>query len=74
MLTYGHTYANLRSSQGNNTQSKGDKNMRTISYAIYKKGTNERVYANANYAKVNEIMGTLENKDNYEIRYKWFSI
>jgi hypothetical protein len=47
--------------------------MRTIIYTIYKKGTNERVYSNARQIKCEEILATLENKEQYEIRYQWRS-
>lgn len=47
--------------------------MRTIIYAIFNKETNERVYANCRQSKCQKMLDTMENKENYEIRYKWFS-
>lgn len=48
--------------------------MRTIKYAIFNKETNERVYTDVRRNKINEVMETLENKEKYEIRSKFFSI
>lgn len=47
--------------------------MRTIMYAIFNKTTNMRVYTNWNHSKCVEVMNELDNKEEYEIRYKWFS-
>ena len=56
-----------------NTQRKGEWKMRTIIYAIFNKETNERIYTNADFGKCNQKLNTLENKENYVIRHKWFS-
>lgn len=47
--------------------------MRTICYAIFNKKTNERVYTNCEQRKCLEKLNTMENKENFEIRWKWFS-
>lgn len=47
--------------------------MRTITYAIFNKETNERVYANINRFKCEEKLNSLENKEKFEIRHKWVS-
>ena len=47
--------------------------MRAIMYAIFNKRTNERVYTNIDYTKCNDKLNTMENKEDFEIRYKWFS-
>ena len=48
--------------------------MRTIIYAIINKETHERVYTNCRLAKCEEVLATMENKENYKIGYKWYSI
>ena len=55
-------------------QRKGEKKMRTIIYAIIEKETGKRVYANCRMSKCEEVLATMENKENYKIGYKWFSI
>ena len=45
--------------------------MRIILYAIFNKTTNERVYTNCRQSKCQEMLDAMENKENYEIRYKW---
>lgn len=47
--------------------------MRTIIYAIFNKETNERVYTNIDRYKCEKVLNELENKENFEIRYKWRS-
>ena len=48
--------------------------MRTIMYAIFNKNTNERIYTNISLAKCTEELDRMYNKEDYEIRHKWFSI
>ena len=48
--------------------------MRTIFYAVFNKETNERLYTNRSSLECEKFMNALENKENYEIRHKWFSI
>lgn len=48
--------------------------MRAIFYAVFNKETNERLYTDRSNLECEKFMNTLENKENYEIRYKWFSI
>ena len=48
--------------------------MRTIIYAIFNKETNERIYTNCKQNECEKVLATLDNKENYEIRYKWKSI
>ena len=47
--------------------------MRTIIYAIIEKETGKRVYANCRMSKCEEVLATMENKENYTIGYKWRS-
>lgn len=47
--------------------------MRTIIYAIFNKETNEKIYVNARHSECEKMMNTLENKEKFEIRYKWRS-
>lgn len=47
--------------------------MRTITYAIFNKETNERVYANIDLRKCETKLNSLENKEKFEIRHKWVS-
>ena len=48
--------------------------MRLIHYAIFNKITNERVYTNYDQRKCQEYLNKMDNKENFEIRYKWLSI
>ena len=48
--------------------------MRTATYAIFHKGTNQRVYTNCSYTKCVAKLQTLDNEGEYEIRHKWHSI
>lgn len=49
--------------------------MRTITYAVINKETNEKVYTNINYRKCEEYIKKNENKNtNLVIGYKWISI
>ena len=56
------------------SKEKEKKIMRTIIYAIINKETHERVYTNCRLAKCEEVLATMENKENYKIGYKWYSI
>ena len=47
--------------------------MRTITYAIFNKETNKRIYANIDLHKCETKLNSLENKEKFEIRYKWVS-
>jgi L-rhamnose mutarotase len=47
--------------------------MRTIKYAIFDKETNERLFTDFSRAKCEEEMEKMEDKEKFEIRYKWFS-
>ena len=48
--------------------------MRMVSYTIYNKKTNERVFTSAHYDRVLDKFEKLEDKENYEIRNKWFNV
>ena len=48
--------------------------MRAIFYAIFNKETNERIYTDRSIFECEKMMATLKNKENFEIRHKWFSI
>ena len=48
--------------------------MRTIIYGVFNKETNERIYTNCRESKCVEFINKQDNKENYEIRHKWFSI
>ena len=48
--------------------------MRTIIYTVFDKTTNKRVYTNCRQSECEKFLATYENKENAEIRYKWFSI
>ncbi len=48
--------------------------MRTIRYAVFNKETNERIYTDCRYKKCVEKINSMENKEKFEIRYKWVSI
>ena len=48
--------------------------MRTIMYSVWNKKENKRVYINCRGYKCEEYIANLENKEDYEIRYKWMSI
>jgi hypothetical protein len=47
--------------------------MRTILYTVINKETNKRVYTDCRLRKCKEKLNTLDNKENFEIRYKWVS-
>lgn len=48
--------------------------MRTIIYGVFNKETNKRIYTNCRKSKCIEFIDNQDNKENYEIRHKWFSI
>ena len=48
--------------------------MRSIMYAIFNKSTNERIYTNCNRSKCEKILNELSKREEYEIRYRWYSI
>lgn len=48
--------------------------MRTIIYAIVNKETNKRVYVNAREIECRKVLAEMDNKEQFEIRYKWMSI
>ena len=48
--------------------------MRTIIYAVFNKETRERVFTNINRYKCEDYINSLDNKENYVIGHKWFSI
>ena len=47
--------------------------MRTIIYGVFNKETNERIYTNIRQSKCEEFINAQDNKENLEIRHKWFS-
>lgn len=48
--------------------------MRIIKFAVFNKETNERIYTNCRESKCVEFISKQDNKENLEIRHKWFSI
>ena len=48
--------------------------MRTIRYEVFNKETDKRVYTNCRKHKCVEFINTQNDKQNFEIRHKWFSI
>lgn len=48
--------------------------MRTIRYSVMNKETKKRVFVSYSQAKCEEYLNTLQDKENYTICYKWFSI
>lgn len=48
--------------------------MRTIMYAVFNKETNKKVYTSIDRCRCENYINSLEDKENYTIRYKWFSI
>jgi hypothetical protein len=48
--------------------------MRIMMHAIFNKTTNEKVYTNARYSECKKKLSLMDNKEQFEIRYKWMSI
>lgn len=48
--------------------------MRLIHYYIVNKETGKRVYTNCRFSKCEEMLATMENKENFFISHKWVSI
>ena len=48
--------------------------MRIIKFAVFNKETNKRIYTNCRESKCIEFIDKQDNKENFEIRHKWFSI
>jgi hypothetical protein len=48
--------------------------MRTIIYGVFNKETGKRVYTNCRQHKCIEFINAQDDKQNFEIRHKWFSI
>jgi hypothetical protein len=48
--------------------------MRLVHYYVIEKATGKKVYVNCRFAKAEEFLQGLENKENYCIGYKWLSI
>ena len=47
--------------------------MRTIIYGVYNKENGERIYINCRRYKCVEFINAQNNKEGFEIRYKWVS-
>ena len=48
--------------------------MRAIIYGVFNKETGKKVYTNCRQHKCVEYINTQENKNGFEIRYKWISV
>ena len=47
--------------------------MRTIIYSVYSKTAHKHIYTNCRQAECVKRLEAMENPNEYEIRYKWFS-
>lgn len=47
--------------------------MRTIIYSVWNKETNTKIYSNWQECKCQEVIDNMEDKEQFEIRYKWRS-
>ena len=48
--------------------------MRTIRYYVVNKTTKRGIYTNTDLTKCEKFLANIENKNDFEIRYKWLSI
>jgi hypothetical protein len=48
--------------------------MRLIHYSVFNKKIKKIIYTNCRLHKCTEKFNSLENKEDFEIRYKWVSI
>lgn len=53
---------------------KGEITMRAIHYKIFNKETKKVIYTNISYSKCIKKFNEMENKEKFEIRYKWISL